>query len=141
MISNQHISEALQLAIVLPCFNESESIAPAVNQLTAIIKDLADERLISQDSYLFFVDDGSSDESWAIIEEFNRRNKAIKGLKLSQNFGHQAALLAGLSEVTMHCDAAISIDADLQQDPLAIRDFVNELQKGADVEIKGSDPF
>lgn len=133
MVSNQHISEAPQLAIVLPCFNESESIAPAVNQLTAIIQDLADERLISKDSYLFFVDDGSSDESWAIIEEFNRRNKAIKGLKLSQNFGHQAALLAGLSEVTMHCDAAISIDADLQQDPLAIRDFVNELQKGADV--------
>ena len=54
-------------------------------------------------------------------------------MKLSKNFGHQAALLAGLSEVTKHCDAAISIDADLQQDPLAIRDFVIELRKGADV--------
>lgn len=134
MIINGHsISEAPQLAIVLPCHNESESIDHAVTQLTTLIQELADEGLISKKSYLFFVDDGSTDESWSIIEKLNRDNKIIKGLKLSQNFGHQAALLAGLSEVTKKCDAAISIDTDLQQDPLAIRDFVKEFRKGADV--------
>ncbi|PPD51120.1 MAG: glycosyltransferase [Methylobacter sp.] len=131
--SEQAIGKAPRLAIVLPCHNESESIDHAVTHLTTLVKELADEELISKDSYLFFVDDGSTDESWAIIEKLNRNNKAIKGLKLSMNFGHQAALLAGLSEVTNECDAAISIDADLQQDPRAIRDFVNELRKGADV--------
>jgi glycosyltransferase involved in cell wall biosynthesis len=120
---------------VLPCFNERESIEHAVIQLTALIEKLVGERLISKNSYLFFVDDGSSDESWSIIEKFNSYNKAIKGLKLSRNFGHQIALLAGLSEVTHNCDAALSIDADLQQDPLAIRDFVTEFLNGADVVI------
>ncbi len=134
MISNEHaISEVPRLAIVLPCFNENESINHAVTQLTALIKKLADEGLISKDSYLFFVDDGSTDESWAVIEEFNRSNKAINGLKLSRNFGHQVALLAGLTTVAKNCDAAISIDADLQQDPLVIREFVKEFRNGADV--------
>jgi glycosyltransferase involved in cell wall biosynthesis len=134
MIGNENVNNiAPRLALVLPCYNESESIDYAVTQLMALIQELAKEGLISKDSYLFFVDDGSTDETWAVIDKFNRSNKAIKGLKLSKNFGHQAALLAGLSEVTKHCDAAISIDADLQQDPLAIRDFVIELRKGADV--------
>ncbi|MCD2450817.1 glycosyltransferase family 2 protein [Methylicorpusculum oleiharenae] len=134
MINNQYTnSEVPRLAIVLPCHNESESIDHAVTQLTSLIQELADEGLISKDSYLFFVDDGSTDNSWVMIDELNQGNKAIKGLKLSQNFGHQAALLAGLTEVTQNCDAAISIDADMQQDPLAIRDFVRELRKGFDV--------
>lgn len=134
MIGNENVNNtAPRLALVLPCYNEGESIDYAATQLMALIQELAKEGLISKDSYLFFVDDGSTDETWAVIDKFNRRNKAIKGLKLSKNFGHQAALLAGLSEVTKHCDAAISIDADLQQDPLAIRDFVIELRKGADV--------
>lgn len=134
MINNQYAnSEVPRIAIVLPCHNESESINHAVTQLTSLIHELADEGLIAKDSYLFFVDDGSTDNSWVMIDKLNQNNKAIKGLKLSQNFGHQAALLAGLTEVTQNCDAAISIDADLQQDPLAIREFVKELHKGFDV--------
>ncbi len=134
MIGNDNaIGGVPRIAIVLPCFNESASIDHAVTQLTALISELADEEIISKTSYIFFVDDGSTDESWAVIEEFNRNNKAIKGLKLSRNYGHQAALLAGLTTVTKDCDAAISIDADLQQDPLAIRDFVKEFKTGADV--------
>jgi len=134
MIGNENVNNiAPRLALVLPCYNESESIDYAVVQLMALIQELAKEGLISKDSYLFFVDDGSTDETWEVIDKCNRSNKAVKGLKLSKNFGHQAALLAGLSEVTKDCDAAISIDADLQQDPLAIRDFVIELRKGADV--------
>lgn len=134
MNSNQYaIEEAPRLAIVLPCFNESESIDHAVNRLTAVINELAGEGLISKDSYLFFVDDGSTDDSWEAIEIINRSNKTIKGVKLSRNFGHQAALLAGLITVTKDCDAAISMDTDLQQDPQAIRDFVKEFINGADV--------
>lgn len=124
-----------RLAIVLPCLNEHESIGYAVRELSAIIKDATGLKLIAENSFLFFVDDGSTDETWQIIETFNRSNRAIKGLKLSRNFGHQAALLAGLTAVTPDCDAAISIDSDLQQDPLAIKDFVREFRKGMDVVV------
>ena len=133
MNNNDCVTNEPRIAIVLPCFNESESIHCAVSQLAALIKELSGDQLISENSYMFFVDDGSSDDSWSIIEEFNRNNKAVKGLKLSRNFGHQAALLAGLSMVTEDCDAAISIDADLQQDPVAIREFINEFRNGSDV--------
>ena len=136
MVNNAHnIQMAPRIAIILPCFNESESISHAADTLLGIVATLVAEEKITQDSYLFFVDDGSQDNSWKIIETLHLKNKAVKGMKLSRNFGHQAALLAGLTAVTGKCDAAISIDADLQQDPLAIRDFVNELRNGADIVI------
>lgn len=122
-----------RLAIVLPCFNESEAIDSVVRQLSELIRDLVEERLIAGDSYLFFVDDGSSDNSWQILASWNRTNQQIKGLKLSKNFGHQAALLAGLTAVTKECDIAISIDADLQQDPQAMRKFVQAYKNGAEI--------
>lgn len=124
---------APRLAIVLPCFNESESIPQAVIVLSALLKEMTNDGLISEDSYLFFVDDGSSDGTWAAIEELHKSHTFIKGLNLSRNFGHQVALLAGLTAVTSNCDAAVSIDADLQQDPQAIREFVCEFRNGADV--------
>lgn len=134
MVSKDYTTcEAPRLAIVLPCFNEGESIHNAVAVLTAIMQELSDEELISKESYIFFVDDGSSDDTWPVIENFNREDNAIKGMKLSRNFGHQAALLAGLTAVTPDCDVAISIDADLQQDPRAIREFVEQYRNGADV--------
>jgi glycosyltransferase involved in cell wall biosynthesis len=130
MISN---NQAPRLAIVLPCFNERESIGYAVTKLSALIKQLADDKMISEDSYILFVDDGSTDDSWSVIESLNRDSPTIKGLKLSRNFGHQAALLAGLTVITKDCDAAISIDADLQQDPSAIKDFISEFRAGSDI--------
>lgn len=134
MMSSEAVTpEAPRLAIVLPCFNEAESIDHAVERLTTILDESAEADLISRDSYLFFVDDGSSDESWVTINASNRTGKAVKGLKLSRNFGHQAALLAGLLTVAKECDAAISIDADLQQDPAAIKDFIREFRNGADI--------
>jgi glycosyltransferase involved in cell wall biosynthesis len=132
-INQNRYNVAPRLAIVLPCFNESESIGHAATLLSNLISELAAEGHILEDSYIFFVDDGSTDASWRLLEELNQGNKRIKGLKLSRNFGHQAALFAGLSTVTIQCDVAISIDADLQQDPMAIRDFVEEFKKGADV--------
>jgi polyisoprenyl-phosphate glycosyltransferase len=134
MKQNKSLSrESPQLAIVVPCFNESESINHAACQLTALIEELAGEGLIAEGSFLFFVDDGSADPTWPMLEELNRSDRAVRGMKLSRNYGHQAALLAGLYEVATKCDAAISIDADLQQDPQAIRSFVKEFRSGADI--------
>jgi glycosyltransferase involved in cell wall biosynthesis len=127
------IEKAPRLAIVLPCFNESESIDDVVTRLLDLARELADEGLIARDSYLFFVDDGSSDNSWQLLDAWNQRNPQVKGLKLAKNFGHQAALLAGLSAVTKACDIAISIDADLQQDPQAMRDFIREYKNGSEI--------
>lgn len=122
-----------RLAIVLPCYNESEAIDSAVRQLSELIRDLVDDQLIAGNSYLFFVDDGSLDNSWQMLASWNRTNQQVKGLKLSKNFGHQAALLAGLTSVIEECDIAISIDADLQQDPRAIKKFVQEYMNGAEI--------
>lgn len=127
------MSTAIKLAIVLPCFNESDSLDLAASELSALMKEMADEGIISANSFIFFVDDGSTDNSWTKIELLNRNNPSIKGLKLSRNFGHQSALLAGLTAVTLKCDAAISLDADLQQDTAAIREFLVEFRKGADI--------
>jgi glycosyltransferase involved in cell wall biosynthesis len=128
-----HSKRLPQLAIVLPCFNEVESIDYAVAKLSGLLKQMVDEGSVSENSYLFFVDDGSSDNSWQKIEDLNQQHPHVKGLKLSRNFGHQSALLAGLAAVANTCDAAISIDTDLQQDPLAIKQFVDEYSNGADI--------
>lgn len=134
MINNNNATRAApRLAIVLPCFNEFESIKQAAEELSLIIKEMLNSGLVAENSYLFFVDDGSSDGTWSAIEALNQTSPLFKGLKLSKNFGHQVAVLAGLTAVTKACDAAISIDADLQQDPRAIVEFVKKYISGADV--------
>ena len=126
-------NEAPRLAIVLPCFNEFDSITYAVTELGMVVDQLIADKLVADNSYLFFVDDGSTDCTWSEIERFHQKGSQVKGLKLAKNFGHQAALLAGLNSVNSQCDAAISLDVDLQQDPLAIRDFIKAFCSGADV--------
>lgn len=127
------VEKVPRLAIVLPCFNESESIDSVATRLLTLTNEWISEQLIAHDSYLFFVDDGSSDNSWQLLEKWNKHDGRIKGLKLSKNFGHQAALLAGLSAVTEDCDVAISIDADLQQDPQAMRKFIHQYRAGSEI--------
>ena len=105
------------LAVVLPCYNEEESISYAFEELSSLLSNMVHQKEISENSYLYFVDDGSTDATWQILSNLHRSNKTIKGMKLSRNFGHQIALLAGLSQVSQSCDITISIDADLQQDP------------------------
>jgi polyisoprenyl-phosphate glycosyltransferase len=122
-----------RLAIVVPCYNESESVDRTAAELLRILSELAAGAHVAGDSYVLFVDDGSADDTWQRIERLNRADLPVKGLKLSRNFGHQAALLAGLMECRVGCDVSISIDADLQQDPLAIPRFIDEFRKGADV--------
>lgn len=121
------------LAVVVPCYNEEDSIPSAAQKLLDIIKSLVLDGKISADSFIYFIDDGSIDNSWKILSEMNLKDKQIKALKLSRNFGHQNALFAGLVSIKDKCDAAISIDADLQQDPNIIKDFVESYVKGSDI--------
>ncbi len=122
-----------QVAIVVPCFNEGKNIEYVVETLSKIINDLIAKNLIAANSYIYFVDDGSEDDSWEKVKTKSLESLLVKGLKLSRNFGHQAALMAGLSSVVDNCDAVISIDADLQQDPLAIANFVEKFRTGSDI--------
>lgn len=122
-----------RLAVVVPCYNEEASIEHTVRELLQVIDALAVAGKVAGDSYILLVDDGSSDGTWASISRLHAAGANLKGLKLSRNFGHQAALLAGLMEVRTACDLAVSIDADLQQDPKAIEMFVDESRDGADI--------
>lgn len=121
------------LTIVVPCYNEQEVLMETAKQLTATMSSLIMEELASASSRILFVDDGSSDRTWAIIEELTQQNEFIKGLKLTRNFGHQKALLAGLETAGKDSDCVISIDADLQDDVKVIREFMVKYFEGYDI--------
>lgn len=123
------------LAIIVPCFNEEDCILYAVERLSSIIHELVNENIISKQSFLFFIDDGSNDNTWNIIAASNANNKElIKGIKFSRNFGNQKAILAGLIEsVKYNADCVITIDADLQQDETKIAEFIEKYNNGAQI--------
>ncbi|MCX7953799.1 MAG: glycosyltransferase family 2 protein, partial [Bacteroidales bacterium] len=122
-----------KLAIVVPCYNEEEVLPETIFRLSNILKKLCDKEKISKESFILFVDDGSEDKTWEIIKTFYEKNNFIKGLKLSRNFGHQYALMAGIEYVSDKCDCMISIDADLQQDVTKIEEFIDKFSSGKDV--------
>lgn len=123
-----------RLAIVVPCYNEEAVLSITATELSDIITRMVDDRLIDPDSYVLMVNDGSKDATWSIIEQLHRSNPSrFKGIDLAHNRGHQNALLAGLMEVIDHCDAAISIDADLQDDPQAMVEMVRRWHEGAEI--------
>lgn len=123
----------MRLAIVVPVFNEESVLPHTIRCLSLLINDLIADSKISVDSYVVFVDDGSDDESWNILEDLCKESSNIKAIKLSRNYGHNTALLAGLLKVKDFCDVSISIDCDLQQDPNAIPLFIDKYKKGAEV--------
>jgi glycosyltransferase involved in cell wall biosynthesis len=102
-------------------------------QLLAVLDSMVKQDKISADSYILCSNDGSKDRTWSIIEELHNKEPRIKGISLAHNRGHQNALLAGLMAVVGKCDAAVSIDADLQDDPQAIVGMVNNFINGDDV--------
>jgi len=122
-----------RLAIIVPCFNEHEVLRLTVASLLEELRKMAGERRVADDSYLLFIDDGSTDDTWDIISEAHRQSGMVRGLKLSRNFGHQAALSAGLTWVVGKCDCAVSIDADLQQDEKAITGFLEAYAAGNEI--------
>lgn len=119
--------------LVVPCYNEEEVLRETASRLKDKMQWLIRNKVISDKSRITFVDDGSKDKTWSIIEELNSNNKIFSGVKLSRNRGHQNALLAGLMTVKDYCDAVISLDADLQDDINVIDKFIEKFNYGCDV--------
>ncbi len=119
--------------MVVPCYNEQEVLPTTSGALLAKLEALCARGEISPESRVLFVDDGSRDRTWEIISGLFEKDSRFAGLKLSRNRGHQNALLAGLTYAAPRCDMAISLDADLQDDPDAIDAMVREYHGGADV--------
>ena len=122
-----------RLYVVIPCYNEAEVLPETAKRLKVKMQALIQGGAITPDSRVLFVDDGSKDGTWDLIQRFHGEDPLFGGLKLSHNQGHQNALLAGLLYAKDHCDAAISMDADLQDDIEAIDAFLQAYEKGADV--------
>ena len=122
----------MKLVIVVPCYNEEEVLNETKQRLLCVLDKLKSDGGISEGMVLF-VDDGSKDRTWQMIEAFAGDSPMVGGLKLSGNRGHQYALHAGLKWASEHSDASVSIDADLQDDVNAIYEMVNEYHKGNDI--------
>ncbi len=121
------------LYIVVPCYNEEAVLHEASRQMIQLLKIMKKDNLVAENSRVVFVDDGSRDKTWEIIERLSNDYEEITGIKLAHNVGHQNALLGGLMSVMEDCDCAISIDADLQDDIHVIPDMVRLFNDGCDV--------
>lgn len=121
------------MTIVVPCYNEEEVLPEAVKRLEHVLQRLIMDKLVSNTSTVLFVDDGSKDRTWELIETYHRTHPCVTGLKLSRNSGHQSALLSGLMTAKQYSDCVISIDADLQDDVDAIREFILKYHEGYDI--------
>ncbi|WP_061993834.1 glycosyltransferase family 2 protein, partial [Fructobacillus ficulneus] len=124
-----------KLTIVIPAFNEEETLQSSVQRLLEIEDQIAastksDTNFLAN---ILIVDDGSSDQTWQKIEQLNRYSSRIEALSFSRNFGHQNALLAGLAEAVQSADMIVTIDADLQDDPTKIVDMVEMYRNGTDI--------
>ena len=122
----------MKLTIVVPCYNEEAVLPETTSQLIHVVGALKEKGSIDEGDILY-VDDGSKDRTWELIESLSRQNAHVTGIKLAHNVGHQQALWAGLEWASAHADAAISIDADLQDDVEAIYPMVDYFNKGIDV--------
>lgn len=118
---------------VIPCYNEEAVLPETCHRLTEKLESMLGKKLIGKESRILFVDDGSKDKTWELIAQYNRENPWVEGVKLAHNRGHQNALLCGLMTAMPQCDAAISMDADLQDDIDALDQFVTKFQDGCDV--------
>ena len=123
----------IKLATVSPCYNEEEVLRHSVERLTALFERMIKDGLISEDSMMVFVNDGSRDRTWEIISEQHRENKFVCGINLAHNVGHQNAIMAGMMTVREWADAIITIDADLQDDIECIPQMVQQLEAGNDI--------
>lgn len=121
------------LTIVVPCFNEEEVLGETSSQLSNLLKKIINDNLVSSESNILFVDDGSKDRTWELIEAECDNSPLVKGLKLAKNVGHQNALIAGLETAAKQSDCVISIDADLQDDINVIPTFVEKYWEGYDI--------
>ena len=122
-----------KLYLVIPCYNESKVLHETTHRLINKLKQMMDNELISEESRIVYVDDGSKDDTWEIICELHKNNSMVLGIKLSRNRGHQNALLAGLMTVKNECDMVVSMDADLQDDIEVLDQFVQKHYAGCEI--------
>ncbi len=121
------------LYLVVPCYNEEAVLPETARQLESALQSLIDSGRCGASSRILFVNDGSKDRTWALIEELHRTQPHVCGLSLSRNRGHQNALLAGLMAARESADCAISLDADLQDDISVLPEFLDKFHDGCDV--------
>ena len=124
------MSKSVNLYVVVPCYNEEAVLHETSKQMLELFGEMKNDGLINDNSRIVFVDDGSKDKTWSIIDELTKAHTEISGIKLA---GHQNALFGGLMTVKDDCDCAISIDADLQDDIHVIPDMVRNFIDGYDV--------
>ena len=118
---------------VIPCYNEEAVLPETTRRLTEKLEAMRQAGLLSPDSRILYVNDGSKDKTWELISRYHQENPWVEGVKLAHNRGHQNALLCGLMSAMPRCDAAISMDADLQDDIDALDQFVQKFREGCDV--------
>lgn len=121
------------LYIVIPCYNEEEVLPETSSRILDKLQRMIQSGLCSGDSRILFVDDGSRDRTWELIASFAKADVHFEGLKLAHNRGHQNALLAGLMSVNGHCDASVSMDADLQDDIEVLDQFMQKYIDGCEI--------
>lgn len=121
------------LYLAVPCYNEQEVLPDTTKKLTCKLQTLIDNNRISADSRIMYIDDGSNDKTWRIIEQLHSENELVCGLKMSRNRGHQNTLYGGLMVAKEYADAVISIDADLQDDINAIDEMLTKYENGCEI--------
>ncbi|MDO6384819.1 MULTISPECIES: glycosyltransferase family 2 protein [unclassified Uliginosibacterium] len=119
------------IGLVIPCYNEEEVLRETTRRLIPLLASMRQEGLVSEASAIFYVDDGSRDKTWALIQELSAAHPEVCGIKLSRNRGHQNALFCGL--MTAPGDALISVDADLQDDLDVIPQMVRHYREGCEI--------
>ncbi len=123
----------ITLATVSPCYNEEEVLRHSAERMTKLFQRMTAEGLISPDSMMVFVNDGSSDSTWDIIRALNGQNPQVRGINLARNVGHQNAIMAGMMTAMEWADAVVTLDADLQDDIECIPQMVKDFQEGYDI--------
>ena len=121
------------LIVVLPCYNEEEVLNETAKELSDHIRNLIARHIIDSKSKICFVNDGSKDSTWSLIQKLCAEDSLVWGINLAHNRGHQNALLAGLFSVKEYADCVITMDADLQHDIYAIEDFIEKYREGNDI--------
>lgn len=123
----------IRLATISPCYNEEEVLEESIQRLTNLFEQMIADGLISNDSMMVFVNDGSRDHTWELIQRFHHENHYVCGINLTHNCGHQSAIMAGMMTARHWADAVITIDADLQDDLNAIPQMVRDFSDGNDI--------
>ena len=122
-----------KLYVVIPCYNEEEVLNETTKRLTEKLNSLIKKKVISKDSKVLYVNDGSKDSTWELIKKIHSKNKMFTGISLSRNRGHQNALVAGLLTARNYADVVISMDADLQDDINAMDEMIKKYHDGCEI--------